>query len=353
MDLEHVQPVQSLTPDARSRARTVVAASVPVVLLVVIVAAAWYAPGSADPAGPRTTNGPPRAAIANESPTALEPPDRAGLVAAGFPGRALGLPVHSVAETLELRAGGELADQVVAVAGWLTVPPEPGCGVDQVIVTGGLIGAGTDCRRETILTGDAEPVLAVEGAGLATLRTADAELHPQALPGISLASIAAGQRPDGDEPIRPAQAVVLGRFADTRLDACIASSADCATTFALERVIWVDGDWRLRRPEQYPAPLEASVSGTVRWPIIDRAVQRGAIILSEVIVPRRDLVRLDPTADRAVDPAADGTVWYVRALLRPDGIRSPRGDVGWAVIEDATGVVLASEPDRRSASAGD
>ena len=91
-------------------------------------------------------------------------------------------------------------------------------------------------------------------------------------------------------------------------------------------------------------------SGQVRWPIVDRAIRRGAIILSETIVARADLAAVDPAADAAT-PRDVGTVWYVRALLRPRGLDDSLGEVGWAVIEDDTAAVLASDPERISEEA--
>ena len=116
----------------------------------------------------------------------------------------------------------------------------------------------------------------------------------------------------------PERAIVLGRFADPRLEECRKSAASCGSVFAIERVAWVDGSWRLRRPQIYPSEVEPVPSGQVRWPIVDRAIRRGAIILSETIVARADLAAVDPAADAAT-PRDVGTIWYVRALLRPRG----------------------------------
>ena len=296
----------------------------------------------------RSDRPPPRP---NRWPKPASLPDAEALRAAGFPARALGLPVHSVAGTLGLRADGEIRDKVVAVAGWLTVPPEPDCGQDMAEDVDGPYGIGADCRRGTVLTDDAEPVFAVRGGEATRLRDtgAGAELRPQALPGVSLAAVALGQVAP-DLVIRPARAVVLGRFADPRLRECESSTADCGSTFTIERVVWVDGTWRLRRPEIYPADVEPVPSGMVRWPIVDRAIRRGAIVLAEVIVERDDLAAIDPAADAAV-PRDVGTIWYVRALLRPRGLEDSLGEVGWAVIEDDTAAVLASDPERTSEEA--
>jgi hypothetical protein len=345
MDPEHIEPVRSLALDRDSRARTFLVALVPAIVLIAVIGAAIFGGGgSPDEAGlDAERNG--------EAPVSVPPrtqssdaPDVAGLREAGFPTRALGLPVHSVARTLDLHEGGELRGDVVAVAGWLSVPPDPACGVDEIDDRPGLYGTGSACRRETILAGDAEPIVAVRSGNLRELRVAATLLRPVGLPGPSLSSIAARQMAP-DRVVLPERAIVLGRFADPRLEACQGASTDCVSAFAIERVVWVDGSWRLRRPLLYPSDVEPVPSGQVRWPTIDRAIRRGAIILSETIVSRDDLAAVDPAADAAT-PRDIGAVWYVRALLRARGLDNPIGEVGWAVINDDTATVLASDPER-------
>ena len=87
----------------------------------------------------------------------------------------------------------------------------------------------------------------------------------------------------------------------------------------------------------------------VRWPIVDRAIRRGAIVLTEVIVERDDLATIDPAADALV-PDDVGTIWYVRAPATR-GLEDSLGEVGWAVIEDDTAAVLASDPERTAEEA--
>ena len=345
MDPEHIEPVRSLTLDRGSRARTFLVALVPAFVLIAVIGAAIFGSG-------RSTDEPESEADRNiDAPVSAAPqqqpsdaPDVAGLREAGFPTRALGLPVHSVARTLELHDDGQILGDVVAVAGWLSVPPDPACGLDEIDDRPGLYGAGASCRRETILAGDAEPVVAVRSASLRELRTAATILRPVGLPGPSLSSIAARQIAP-DRVVMPERAIVLGRFADPRLEECQSASTGCAAAFAIERVVWVDGSWRLRRPLLYPSEVEPVPSGQVRWPTVDRAIRRGAIILSETIVSRDDLASVDPDADAAT-PLDIGTVWYVRALLRARGLDNPVGEVGWAVIDDDTATVLASDPER-------
>jgi hypothetical protein len=345
MDPEHIEPVRSLTLDRSSRARTFLAALVPAFVLISVIGLAIFGSG-------RSTDEPEREAhrdadtLVSAAPPAppTDAPDVANLREAGFPTRALGLPVHSVARTIELHDDGEILGDVVAVAGWLSVPPDRACGVDEIDDRPGLYGTGASCRRDAILAGDAEPVAAVRSGGLRELRAPTTALRPVGLPGPSLSSIAARQIAP-DRVVLPERAIVLGRFADPRLEECQSASTDCASAFAIERVVWVDGSWRLRRPLLYPSAVEPVPSGQVRWPTIDRAIRRGAIILSETIVSRDDLAAVDPAADAAT-PRDVGTVWYVRALLRARGLDNPVGEVGWAVIDDDTATVLASEPER-------
>ena len=342
MHPEHVEPVQSLASGRRSRARTLAAVAVPIVLLGGLIGSAML--GEVKP--PADEPSPAVAVAATDAPA--EPsvaPEANALRAAGFPTRALGLPVHSVASTLDRHRDGEVADEVVAIAGWLSVPPDSDCGVDVIDDREDLYGTGAACTRETMLADDAEPVLAVRRNGeVRHLRLPRAFMLPVGLAGPSLATVAAQQRAP-DNVILPERAIVLGRFADSRLEACRTSSPDCGSSFAIERVAWVDGSWRLRRPLIYPSEVEPGPSGQVRWPTVDRAIRRGAIVLSETIVARADLAEVDPAADAAT-PSDVGTVWYVRALLRPRGIEDSSGEVGWAVIDDDTAVVLATDPER-------
>jgi hypothetical protein len=345
MDPEHIEPVRSVTLDRRSRVRSFLLTLLPALLLIGVIGAAVFGSGGSSDAPDVEADRNVEAALsAAPQHAASEAPDVVGLREAGFPTRALGLPVHSVARTLELHADGRIQTDVVAVAGWLSVPPDPACGVDEIDDRPGLYGSGAACRRETILADDAEPIIALRSGRLRDLREPSLALRPVGLPGPSLASIAARQIAP-DRVVLPERAVVLGRFADPRLEECRGSSTDCASAFAIERVVWVDGSWRLRRPLLFPSEVEPVPSGQVRWPTVDRAIRRGAIILSETIVSREDLATVDPAADAAT-PRDIATVWYVRALLRARGLDNPVGEVGWAVIDDDTATVLASDPER-------
>jgi hypothetical protein len=337
MDLEHVQPVQSLTPRGQSRARTLATAMLPVVLLGGVIGFGILGQGQGEPDGPE------RRADSEEStrPGRSDGPGPSGPAAleggaAGFPQQALDLPVRSVDETLRLRAGRSIGDEPVAVAGWLTILPDPVCLADGR-------HSPAVCPRNTVLLAEETPILTYAAGDLRLTRDVDAELHPQAMPGVPLEAVASVQGANGERVFTPVPVVIVGRFEDPRL---------LAGGFAIERIIWIDGQWRLRRPVRHPAVADHQLSGKVRWPIVNEAIDRGGVILSELVAPREDLARIDPAADRAVDEDVRGAVWYVRAMLRPRSFGDTPREVGWAVIEDATGMVLAAEPARRTAASG-
>ena len=357
MDLEHVQPVRSLTPDGSSRARNVVAVAFPILALVFVVGAGIAGRSADDDGRPNIAeaNASPSARASTPRPTRDE--DSATLIATGFPTDAIGLPVGSVRATLD-RHRGPGGNGVIAIAGWLTVPPVDGC--DQADgVSGpdsGTSAAGDVallCRRDTMLLDDPRPVLAADGEALIRLRAPGPHLHPQAMPGISLDAVTDRQDRDLGGTIRPVPVVVVGRFGDARLPVCVRAPRHCVDGFAIERLIWVDGEWQLRRAERSPVLADTRVSGKVRWHIVDAAFEHNGLVLNEVLVPRDTLKRIDPIADVTIDARVDGPVWYIRTLLRSVGSRGPaRSDIGWAVIEDATGIVLgAGGGDRRTSAA--
>jgi hypothetical protein len=342
MDLEHVQPVQSLTPHGRSRTRTRVAATLPVVLLAAVVGLAILGQDGGDDAerAARATGEPPARGTAAPPSRPAPVPDEP--VAGRFPALALDLPVGAVAETIRLRASGEIGDEPIAIGGWLTVPPSAGC--DEH-------GHGSDlvCPRDTILLDEPLQLLTIAGGDIRLLRAPREELHPQAMPGIPLDPVTTAQTAGGRRVLMPVPVVIVGRYGDPRLRQCPSSSGGCADSFAIERIIWIEGQWWLRRPVRHPAVADHQLSGKVRWPIVNEAMDRSGVILSELVAPREDLARIDPAADRAVADDVTGAVWYVRALLRPRTFGEAPEAIGWAVIEDATGRVLAAEPAPRTA----
>ena len=354
MDLEHVEPVQSLTPGRGSRTRGRLAVAIPGVLLVGVVVTGVLGrltpPPSVSPeiAVVRDPATPAPAPPSSAPDAIIEPPE---LDAGGFPIHTIGLSVLSVDETLEALGRGELGSRLVAVAGWLSIPSVTDCAASADPAPAGAWDVL--CQRTTYLSGDPEPLYMVERGGMRQLALPERRLEPQAVPGIELASIAGDQFVGYEGPLRPRRVVLAGRFGDGRLVECrvVRTSPQCATTFAIERVIWLDGKPQVRRAQRYPGLEDAELSRLVRWPILDSATRRGSIVLTELLIPRGALAQLDPVADRSVPADVAGPVWYIRTLLRSRPYGRPTGDVGWAVIEDATATVLAADPDGRSASA--
>jgi len=340
---EHVQPVQSLTPDRRGgRLRAVVAAVAPLALLAVVVSGGFLG-RIGEPEDPRTVLE--RPAIADD---ATPPPDRSvlpppvDLADAGFPTDTLGLPVRSVTDTLERIRGGRLRERVVAVAGWLTIqPPSAACRNEVDRGT----GPTALCSRETILVGSPGAVLEV-GAGGDTrrLRPVGPHLHAVAPPGVALGQ-RVGRLYRGLAPSRqPRRVVIVGRIEDPRVAECRPSGRHCGEVLALERLVWVDGEWQDRRALVTTPTADGSDAAAVaRRRAIEAAAPGAGTLLSEILVPRDALPGVDREAAAAVDDAVEGAVWYTRFLVRVAGPGGsyPR-DVGWAVVDDASGTVVAA-----------
>jgi hypothetical protein len=345
MKVDHVEPVQSLTPDRRAGMRNLLAAAIPVALLVAVVAGGFLG----------RTGEPAEAAAARPAPSGTTtadgapPPTSAPVVDmadAGFPSDAFGMPVRSVEETVRLIEGGLLRESVVAVAGWLTIRPvSDDCRNEYDRGT----GPTALCPRETILVASPEPVLGMDGRNDVTrLRPAGPHLHPVALPGVSLRQIAGRQYSGLATSLVPVPVVIVARVGDPRLPECRPSGRHCGEGLALERLIWADGEWQDRRALLTTPPFEGTdPSPQARRQRIDLAVRGAGTVLSEILVPRDALGGVDATADAAVEDAVDGSVWYVRFLVRVAG---PGGnysrDVGWAVIDDRSGSVVAADPAR-------
>ncbi len=343
MNDQHILPVQPLTPNRRGgRLRTVVAAVVPVAILGAVVAGGLL--GRAGGAGgAHASPGPAASAVTNSRAPAFDAPRlpvEIDPVEAFFPTDTLGLPVRSVDETVNWIRSGLMRERVVAVAGWLSIrPPSEACRTE--------VDRGTDptalCPRDALLVGTPEPVIDVGTQGeVRRLRPPGPHLHPIAMPGVSLGQ-QAGRLYRGLASLTPVPVVVVGRIGDVRLPECRLSGRHCGESFTLERLIWVDGEWQDRRTLLTTPALEGpDRSPQARRRTIDEKVPGAGTVLSEILLPRDALAGLDPNADAAVDEAVRGPVWYVRFLLRVAGPGGsyPR-DVGWAVLEDATGELVA------------
>jgi hypothetical protein len=358
MKVDHVEPVRSLTTDRGSSIRTWLAVALPVAILGVVVVGGVLGrspdrgPGALAQSTTPAASGNTPAAVRNSATRAplarADRVDPARYDAAGFPADTLGLPVRSVAETLERIRGGRMRESVVAVAGWLTMrPSEGGCPID-----GPSSLSISLCPRDAILHDSPEPFLAFQGGEMVRLRSPGIHLHAEAVPGREVALLAERQYRGLGPTLLPVPVVMVGRVGDPRMAACEPTERHCGERLSLERLIWVEGAWQERRALRVDADSrDGGLSSRQIRRRIDEAVPGAGVLLAQSLVPRGHLATLDPIADAAVDPSVEGLVWYVRVLVRAAGPGGsyPR-DVGWAVLDDATGEVLAADPARRTAA---
>ena len=325
MNLEHVQPIESLTPRRRAVLRTWFAAAVPIAVLVAVVAAGVLGGGDG--------NDRPAVAVASAQPTPTVPsglrPSEAPAVARadppdGFPSDAVGAPILGIdamdaAAVVRLARSGIDSDRLVAVAGWLTLAPdESACRRDWLL-----------CRRTGLLA----DVPTVDGGGALFLETR---------PDMTVSGAhRPRQRPDSWSVASPA--IVVGRFAP-RLDReCGLRRPRCERVFTVELLAWLEGDGEAATPTG-DATEGASRSSRQVQRTARAAIRGVGEVVGVTLVERARLPILEPAA---ADVAADGAgpVWLVRTVAfrsRRDIGSDPR--VGWAVIDDATGAVLAAHP---------
>ena len=145
--------------------------------------------------------------------------------------------------------------------------------------------------------------------------------------------------------------VVLGRYAEPAGVACSPTSRDCGQAFAVERVVWVDGEpWGLTlavdaamNVEPNIPEIQATVAASTD------ALGRGALPLRTSVVRPDVLALVDPDAAAALPPLEPGDryrpVTYVRGLVfqfdasQPLYGRDPA--IGWVVVDSITGEMLA------------
>jgi hypothetical protein len=358
MKVDHVEPVRSLTPDRGAGIRTWLAIALPVAILgaVVVGGVLGRSPDGGPNAvvrstAPAATDGAP-AVVSNSATRApvaqADRVDPARYDAAGFPADTLGLTVRSVAETLDRIRGGSMRQSVVAVAGWLTIrPSDGGCPID-----GPSPASIALCPRDAILHDSPAPFLALQGGEMVRLRSPGIHLHAEAVPGRQVALLAERQYRGLGPTLLPVPVVMVGRVGDPRMAPCGPTERHCGERLSLERLIWVEGAWQEVLDLRVDADShDAGLSPRQIRRRIDQAVPGAGVLLGESLVPRGYLATLDPIADAAVDPSIDGLVWYVRVLVRAAGPGGsyPRG-VGWAVLDDATGEILAAVPARQAAA---
>jgi hypothetical protein len=346
MHEEHVEPLQTLRPGRGHRGRRALLPVLAPLALLIAVVGAGVLGRAGDPVrgivpGPEG----PRLADADAQPT-RRPESTPNLEVTNdpmFPLRTLGVPVRTVDDTIEALRDRVLDEDVVAVAGWLTIrPASEAC--RAAATTGG--DSGVPCPRETILVGSPEPILELGAGGDVTrLRPAGPHLHPVALPGVSLRQLAGQQYRGLATSLIPAPVVIVGRVGDPRLPECRGEQRHCGESISLERIVWVDGSWQQREATITAAVGDGQPATRSRREPVEAAVGPVHAILSEVLVSRGTLAAVDADAAAAVDRDVPGLLWYVRHIVGEHG-RSEDGPryVGWAVIDDASGRVIATNP---------
>jgi hypothetical protein len=335
-----IQPLQSR--GRRPDARTVL---LPTLALAVVVAVGlWGAePASDVPASPGSSGSLPGRPSASAAGTPVPgdeivPEEASGAPEPAFPALALGLSVGTAAHALAMHErdpGGRL----VAVRGWLTVSPsQADCSprIDPTVAWNGL------CARELLLSDSPHPLLAARGDGIAWVGAPAAHLHVRAHPGTSLAAL--GSRPPSsiEAAVVPVPVVVVGQFHDPRLaDRCAAVPRHCRNTFAMERLMWVDGTWTRRMAVQDPEVPAEEHPSLVRM-IFQDSLRDAGVVLGEVLVSRGRLASIDAIADAQVPPAITGPVWYMRVVVRrPWRVQGAAELVHWLVVDHASGKVVA------------
>jgi hypothetical protein len=316
----------------------------PVAVLVVVAGAAWAGAslgalgGQAAQPGAGTI---PEAAAKGGTGAQVSAAPRGHAADFGFPGLALGLPIWTGAELQDGRASGAVGGELVAVAGVLRSDALPlSCPAIRLTL------ARTFCHRLASLFPVSEPGPETDPSApraVATLPPGPI-IPAHFLPGTDLPA-SLGLTTDDLLPwkLHPVPVVLAGRYEDPRAPPCGSGQEWCRTDFVVEHVVWADGLWLgppivrdLGVPETPdardpadPAPVAAnSIPGS----------GRGRIVLSQALLRPELLGVVDPIAARAA-AEMHGSVWYVRSIATVVAGEKPQ--VGWAVIDDATGTVLA------------
>jgi hypothetical protein len=333
-----VAPVRIAPPGRGSRLRAVAAIGLPFVVLGAVVGAGAVGRAGAAPESSQT------AQPASAMPVAVVQPGpgrspRPNFVAAsnlasssdaGFPRRALGLPVWSVSATVRLFRETALDDRLVAIGGWLYAPDQEACS-----------GAGDGAPAPLDLCprwGALQDVDTLLPAG------DDGRLDPQFPAGITIRG-----RGPGDEAAAPIPVVVIGGFADPRAGPCDPASRACIDAFVVEQIVWANGRW-LGRPTVVAGDIvDPPTSEPVASTVAQLALRNTPTILSTALLPRDLLGDIDEAADRVVPAEFDGPLWYLRVMPERLAVDIRGRDVRWIVIDARTAAVLASHPNLTAA----
>ncbi len=257
------------------------------------------------------------------------------------PGSIASLPVREVDAVLAAFQGTR-GRHVVVVTGFLRAWVDPQACTAPIP---GLTGLG--CERQAIL---ATGPWTTSGSG-----------GPD-LPGAHLrAIIPAGVAiPEAAVDIRRGRAsatrvTLVGRFGATAAE-CADDLSGCPAPLVIERVTWAGGS-RFALGRQVALPLAVPAGDAVATDadrVAASTMGLGTELLRVVLVEPRDLAALDASAATAVARAGGwhGPVWYLRGIdvpPQPSGgppYNGEAADIHWAVVDQATGNVIATSPAR-------
>ncbi len=323
---EHVEPVAPV--GGRGRSRGVLAAIVPLVVLVGVVGIGVVGNGAAPaptPTVPPAATSRPAEAATTPTP---QPTERPRLDTAHFPTRVAGIPTVDAAESNRMAKAGIASDRLIAVTGWLTLsPPSADCAKAWEL-----------CRRIGLLS----DVPTVDGGSALFLETR---------PDVTINGVARAAR-RSDEWTVPATAVVVGRFVPRVDRECGLRRPVCERVFAAELIAWLDGGIA-EHPTVQPRGQTgrgARMTADEAAATARRAIRGAGEVIAASLVDQDRLATLEQDA-AVVASSGDGLVWLVRAVsfnARLDVWYEPLA--GWAVVDDATGEVLAAQPGRRFGS---
>ncbi len=306
-------------------------ATVAVMLAIVLVIATL--PRSPNPIGVVPSGGSETPSTSSTATNGSASPQTASPTSSGlaaqFPTTVLGLPVHTVAETVNLIATGTVNGRAIAVAGYWNPPVEVPCPApDQ-----GTPAIAGECNYQWI-TDTGEPVVhpygdqGAENIGPPT----PPYLNPETLTeysGVSLFPHDAGPTHTYD----PRPAVVIGHVGDPRSWECQGDQrATCQQAFIADRLVWLEGstvDMSESTPESPSALSVADATSAAQ-----AALGPGAQILSLVAL-RADQA---PSVDPRLRVGVDGTVWVARAMTGTPDVNGTAAMIE-TVIDDASGQV--------------
>jgi hypothetical protein len=301
------------------RARLVL--MLPVIVLLAVAGAALL---GQDPRAGNPSRAVPLTQLPSRNPSTTAPPGASTAptpVPAAIPDELLGLAIQDVASARRDALERIEPERLVAVSGWLTIAPgDPRCETNWYLA----------CRRAGRLTSS---------------RESDAEvLIVQTQPGVPLIGLQRQSPAQGTWTIHN-RAVLVGRFGEPGERACRLPSLDCEPVFTVERLVWLRSTFRARPVAIGPGAIRAETPVETAEATARAGLTTAGATLLVGVLDRASLDLLDPVAAAAVsDHPADAVVWYLRAIMWPDGEGVGDPQVGWSLVDDRTGQLLATAP---------